>query len=138
MTALVVVGLGLVPVLTASIRTGGQTGFTRAQALAHVRATSTCEEVAARGFPALARAEETGEPLGNPCGLPSGFELVSEDIRFHKLDDAMGSLTVDVAWRLPGETASRRVRAFKLVTRPDASWTISLPLPQDPSTIPAD
>jgi hypothetical protein len=142
---IVVIGVGLVPVLGASISTGWQTGFTRAHAMAHVRATSLMERVAARGFLELARATAAGEALDGPAGAGPGlvspaqpFTVLAEHVRFSLEGGSMGALTVDVLWQMPGETASRRTRAFRLVTRADSSWTISLPLPRQPDPAPAD
>lgn len=138
MIGLVVVGVGMVPVLSTSVATGGQTGFTRAQALAQVHAATLCESTAARGFEELARAERAGEPLEPSCGVRGPFEVNAYQVRFHKISDAVGSLTVDVDWRLPGESTRRRSRAIKLVTKVDASWTISQPLPRPQDSASAD
>lgn len=138
MIGLVVVGVGLVPVLSTSVATGGQAGFTRAQALAHVHATSLAESTAARGFDELARAEQAGEALEPSCGVSGPIKVENYDVRFRRISGAVGALTVDVAWHLPGESTPRRSRAIKLVTKVDASWTISLPLPRQSDPASAD
>ena len=140
MVSLVVVAVALVPALGSSIHAGRQTGFTRAHALAHVRATSRLEAVAARGYRELARAAARGESLAGPA--PAGsepFEVGTESIEFRALDERLGVLTVKLAWHQPGEPAVHRVTAFRFLSPADASWIIANPLPlPEPETTPAD
>ena len=140
LVSLVVVSVALVPVLSASISTGRQTGFTRAHALAQVHAASRLESLAARGFRALAEAAARGDaPVAEAAPAAAPFEVRSEDLAFRLLGEGLGALTLSLVWRQPGEAVDRRIVAFKLVGAPDASWTIANPLPApETETTPAD
>lgn len=140
LVSLVVVGVALVPVLSASIATGRQTGFTRAHALAQVHAASQLESVAARGFRALTQAAARGDALTAGAALEAlPFEIRAERIAFCPLAGDLGVLTVNLTWRQPGEPVDRRVSAFRFLGAADASWTVANPLPApETDTTPAD
>lgn len=131
LVALTVLAVALVPTLSASMSIGKQSGFTRAQAVAHLRAASQLEIVAARGFSVLAKAAEANEALDaaadDVAALP--FKIVSERTAFRMADDRVGVLTVELDWRLPGDSVLRHASAFRMLAQADDSWTVSIPLP---------
>jgi hypothetical protein len=134
MVSVAVLGIALVPVLGASIATGRQTGFTRAEALAHVRVVSMLETLAAAPDEDPARA---GLAVKQAAGAEP-VVVVADRSSQRQVTDDVRVVEAVLDWRQPGE-AVKTARAFRLTGAPDHSWTINIPLPQKPAdSTPAD
>jgi hypothetical protein len=105
MVATTVLALGLVPLLSTQVVNTRQAGFTHAHALAVAQAEGLLDRAAALGWRRLA--------AGEAAALRVRFEPVSANL---------ASLAAEVTWRSGSGTPERRVRAVRLVARPDGSW----------------
>lgn len=129
-----ILGVGILPVMTSMVSTTRATGFTGAHALAQMRAQSILDLLSSIGLEELARSVaddgslEWADADRELLPAAAGIEVVEERMQLEKLSPVLGALSVVVVWRQPGKPETHRTRCFRLITRPDHSWVKSIPL----------